>query len=110
MDERHALESSRDHAEGIGEILQIKVTAQLARAHSVIGYALHRLDECALDTCLSTDVVNLPPFLLKQRDERLIRGNVSGSAAAGENDALHKKTSLGDSGGCYANPPGAHQP
>ena len=92
-DDAKALEHAGDHAERIGEVLQIKIPAQLAGADRVVSDALHRFDQGALDAVFRANVVDFPALLKQQGNQRLIGGNVAGRAAAGQNNALHKKTS-----------------
>ena len=82
-DDAKGLHGASDHPERIGEVAQIKVTAQFAGLHSVIGHTVHRLDERALDAVLGADVVDLPPFFQQVRNQRLIGGDVAGCAATG---------------------------
>ena len=82
-DDADALERARDDAEGIGEVFPIEIAAQLAGADRVIGYALHRLNQCALDAVLCADIVNIPALLEQMGDERLIGRDMTGRATAG---------------------------
>ena len=58
-----ALERAGNHAEGIGEVLPVKVAAQLAGFDHMIGHARQIAYHAVLDAILRADVVHLVPFL-----------------------------------------------
>ena len=82
-DDAKGLHGASDYPERVGEVAQIKVTAQFAGLHSVIGHTVHRLDERAFDAVLGADVVDLPSIFQQVRNQRLVGGDVAGRAATG---------------------------
>ena len=74
--------------EGIGEVLEVKVAAELSRGDSVVGDA--RIgDEFFLNSVQGTDVMDIEIRLAKRRNKRQIRRYMAGGAAAGKYDLFH---------------------
>ena len=89
-DDRLCLKNALDHAEGIGEILQIKVAAQLAHRHGVELNFRKLSNQILLDAVGCADIMHFPAVLQKTRDQRHIGRDMSGRAAARQNNSLHK--------------------
>ena len=76
-----------DHAEGIREILHVKISPQLSRRDSYIGQP-EVGDQILLDPLLGPYISDLIARFLQIRQERNIGRNMSGSPAAGQYDFL----------------------
>ena len=87
--QRRRLERACDDAEGIGEIAHVEIAAQLAALDDMIGHAVNRLDQTALDAVFGPDVVDFPALGFKRRDQRQIGRDMAGRSAAGQNDLFH---------------------
>ena len=94
MDDLGRLADAADDPEGIREVLRIEVTAQLADGYRVVLHAGHLGDQRLLGAVGRADVVDLPPVVHQSRNQRQVRRDVTGSAAAGQDDLLHYKDSL----------------
>ena len=90
-DQRGRLEGPLDHAERIGEVLHVEVPPQLAAFDHVIGDAGQRLDQTPLDAVGRADIVDLPALFFQTGDQRQVGGDVSGGAAACQDDLLHRR-------------------
>ena len=71
--------------EGIGEVLQVKVAAELSCGNARIG-DLIILDQLLFDTVFGTDVVDIVAGLLQIGKERYIGSHVACGPAAGQYD------------------------
>ncbi len=80
------------YPERIGKILEVEVAPQLSGRYSVIGN-IQLLDQFALNAVVGADIGNFVSGFPERGNQSDIRCNVSGSAAAGENDMLHRESS-----------------
>ena len=77
-----------EHAEGIGEVLPVEVPAELAGGNTVIGDPLSG-HERLLDAFIGADIFDVEAGLPKTGKQGDVGRNVSGGAAAGQNDLFH---------------------
>ncbi len=91
MDDAPSLIHALDDAEGIGEILQVEIAAQLAHGHGVVGHAGQIGHQPFLHAVLRADIVHVPSVLEQARNQRVIRRDMAGRAAARQNDSFHAK-------------------
>ena len=86
------LKRALNHAEGVGEVFQVEIAAQLAAVHDVIAHAVDRLDQAALDAVFRADVMNFPALGAQRGNESEVGRDVAGGAAARQNDLFHEDT------------------
>ena len=80
------------HPERIGEILEIKITAQLPGRNTAVGDPFFH-DQFLFDPFIGTDVQDIETGFLKPGDQCHVRGHMSCCSAAGENDFFHGRSS-----------------
>ena len=91
MDDAPRLIHALDDAEGIGEILQVEIAAQLAHGHGVVGHAGQIGHQPFLHAVGRADVMHVPSVRLQARNQREVRRDMSGGAAARQNDSFHER-------------------
>ena len=82
------LSVSFDNTEGIAEILDVKITAELSGCDAIIRN-LQIFDELSLDTIIRTNILNIITFFLQLRNKGNVRGYMSGGTSTGKNDSFH---------------------
>ena len=78
---------SFDNTEGIAEILNVKITAELSGCDAKIRN-LQIFDELSLNTIIRTNILNIITFFLQLWNKGNVRGYMAGSTSAGKNDSF----------------------
>ena len=86
--ESNALKRAPDDAEGIGEVLQAEIAAQLAAFDGMVGDVGKPGDHLVLNAVFRADVVDVVACLAQMRNQAQVRGHVPGGAAPGQYDAF----------------------
>ena len=92
FDDLRRLAEAHQDPEGVGEVLHVKVSAQLSGGNAAVFDPL-ALDQTLFDTFVGTDIEDLKPCFLKTGKEGDVRCDVAGSTAAGKDDFRHGITS-----------------
>ena len=83
------LSVSFDNTEGIAEILDVKITAELSGCDAIIRN-LQIFDELSLDTIIRTNILNIHNLFPSASESKgNVRGYMSGGTSTGKNDSFH---------------------
>ena len=88
-DDARRLRDALDDPEGIGEILQIKITPELTDGNSVEFNPFNLGNQILFGAVGRADVVDFPAVIHEPWYERQIWRDVAGSAAAGQDNLFH---------------------
>ena len=88
------LERTGDYPEGIGEVLPVVITAELAALYRVVGDPFHGAHLRRFHAVFRADVVDFISGFLQPGNQRQVRRNVPQGSAAGQYNLLQNNTSI----------------
>ncbi len=84
---------SLEHPQGVTQVFQIEIAAELARADGVIGQL--STDQLPLDPPMGTDIMDFPALGPQMVNQGQVGGDMTGGSPAGEHNSLHQQSSPG---------------